>query len=297
MIKQLYLAILCLLISQYCTAQTDDYAIKKPDNNNVKVYAPKVPNAYTLFGEKVPLEQQDVRERMDRELVINTYMQGTTVQIIKQTKRWFPLIEERLKANGIPDDFKYLAVAESALLATARSGAGAVGTWQFLKSTGLQYGLEINDQVDERMNVLKSTDAACAYLRDAYNRLGNWTAAAASYNCGMGGFNSAATNQGTYNFYNLWLPDETMRYIYRILALKYLLENPTRSGFMLGDADTYKPFNARKVEVNYSIASLIQFAKEQGTTYKMIRTLNPWLRDKYLPNKSGKLYEILVPNE
>jgi membrane-bound lytic murein transglycosylase D len=261
-----------------------------------KVSAPSIPTSYTLFGEKVPITDIDIRDRFDRELIINTYMQGTTLQIIKRMGRWFPMIEERLKINGVPDDFKYLCVAESAL-AEARSGVGASGFWQFMKGTAPSYGLEVNDNVGEKYNVYKSTDAACTYLKQAYAKLGSWTAAAASYNCGMGGYNGAATAQGTYNFYNLWLPDETMRYIYRIMALKYILDNPARSGFNITDSEMYKPYRVKKITVNTSINSLVQFAMENGTNYKMIKTLNPWLRDKSLKNTSGKSYDILIPKD
>jgi hypothetical protein len=280
--------------SRYKAELADGEPVIKTTSAIPKITAPKLPTSYTLFGEKVPLEMFDIHDRFDRELIVNNYMQGSTIQIIKQMKRWFPLIEVRLKQNGVPDDFKYLAVAESALT-PAKSGVGASGFWQFMKGTGPSYGLEINDYVDERYHVLKSTDAACAYLKDAYAKFNNWTAAAASYNCGMGGYNSAATSQGSYNFYNLWLPDETMRYIFRIMALKYILENPERSGFYLDNTDTYKPYNTKIVAVNYSISSLVQFALENGTNYKSIKILNPWLRDKSLPNKSGKTYEILIP--
>jgi hypothetical protein len=260
------------------------------------VIAPSVPKKFTLFGEKVPLENVDIHDRFDRELIINTYMQGSTLQILKRMGRWFPMIEERLKANGVPDDFKYLCVAESAL-SEARSGVGASGFWQFMKGTAPSYGLEVNDNVDERYNVYKATDAACIYLKQAYARLGNWTAAAASYNCGMGGYNKAATEQGTYNFYDLWLPDETMRYIYRIAALKYILDNPIQSGYMVKSGDLYKPYSVKKIPVTTSIPSLIQWAQNNGTTYKMVRTLNPWLRDRSLKNSSGKYYEILIPRD
>jgi membrane-bound lytic murein transglycosylase D len=256
------------------------------------IFAPKVPSSYTLFGESIPFEMIDIKERFDRELIVNTYMQGSTVQIIKLMARWMPMIEERLKVNGVPDDFKYLAIAESALR-NAVSGVGASGFWQFMKATAPGYGLEVNEFVDERYNVYKSTDAACKYLIDAKNKLGNWTAAAASYNCGMGGYNGTATKQGSYNFYNLLLPEETMRYIFRIAALKYILENPERSGYMLTEQDTYKPLKVRKQSVT-GIPSLIDFAKQNGTNYKTVKYLNPWLRDKSLPSK-GKMYEILLP--
>jgi membrane-bound lytic murein transglycosylase D len=294
-----YILLLVTIIQINVNAQSSRYKneeelVAKSGGNMPHITTPKLPTSYTLFGEKVPLDVFDIKDRLDRELVVNSYMQGSTVQIIKQMKRWFPLIEQRLKENGIPDDFKYLAVAESALM-PAKSGVGASGFWQFMKGTGPSYGLEINEYVDERYHVLKSTDAACSYLKDAYAKFNNWTAAAASYNCGMGGYNGAATSQGTYNFYNLWLPDETMRYIYRIMALKYILDNPERSGFYLDASDTYKPYKTKTINVTTSISSLVQFALENGTNYKAIKVLNPWLRDKSLPNKSGKNYQILIP--
>jgi hypothetical protein len=297
--KFLVLTVSIILFGYVTNAQStryksDEEPVTKSISNMPRITAPKLPSSYTLFGEKVPIDVFDIKDRLDRELVVNTYMQGSTVQIIKQMKRWFPLIEQRLKENGVPDDFKYLAVAESALM-PAKSGVGASGFWQFMKGTGPSYGLEINEYVDERYHVLKSTDAACGYLKDAYAKFNNWTAAAASYNCGMGGYNGASTSQGTYNFYNLWLPDETMRYIYRIMALKYILENPERSGFYLDGSDTYKPYKTKTINVNTSINSLVQFALENGTNYKSIKVLNPWLRDKSLPNKSGKNYQILIP--
>ncbi|MFM2386445.1 MAG: hypothetical protein RL660_1202 [Bacteroidota bacterium] len=260
-----------------------------------RIYAPVVPKTYSLFGEKVPLENVDIHDRFDRELIVNTYMQGSTIQIIKQMGRWMPMIEERLKANGVPDDFKYLCIAESALH-QAVSRVGASGFWQFMKGTAPSFGLEVNDNVDERYNVLKSTDAACQYLTQAKQKLGSWTAAAASYNCGVGGFNGAATNQGSYNFYDLLLPEETMRYIFRIAALKYILENPMRSGYIISPDQMYKPYATRSMTVNYSIASLSDFARNNGTNYKTIKLLNPWLRDKSLRNTSGKSYTILLPN-
>jgi membrane-bound lytic murein transglycosylase D len=272
----------------------DENKVAEYTNTPVRVYAPKVPTAYTLFGEKVPLNIVDVRERLDRELVVNTYMQGSTIQIIKQMGRWLPAIEARLKANGVPDDFKYLCIAESALQ-QAVSKVGASGFWQFMKATGPSYGLEINDNVDERYNVNKATDAACKYLLDAFNKFGNWTAAAASYNCGMGGYNGAINNQGVTNFYDVLLPEETMRYVFRIMALKYILENPARSGFMIEPSDMYKPYKTKIVAVNYNIASLVNFALENNTNYKTIKLYNPWLRDKFLHAMPGKNYDLLLP--
>jgi membrane-bound lytic murein transglycosylase D len=262
----------------------------------LKVTVPSVPDSFVLFGEKVPLHVWDVHERFDRELLVNTYLHGPTLYILKLYKRYMHVIEERLKANNVPDDFKYLCVAESALQ-NQISKAGATGFWQFMRGTAPGYGLEVNAEVDERYNPEKSTDAACKYLLNAYNKFGSWTAAAASYNCGMGGYNGAATAQGNYNYYNLLLPDETMRYIFRIMALKYILENPARSGFNLDDENKYDPHNVKKVLINYPVPSLVKFAMDNGTNYKTIKLLNPWLRGKSLSNRKYKPYTILLPAE
>ncbi len=279
---------------RYKNTDADNY--EKPISNHVpiNVTVPEVPKSYTLFGEKIPLEQWDIRERFDRELLVNTYMQGTTCYIIKLMGRYMPMIEERLKANNVPDDFKYLCVAESALQ-NQISKAGAVGFWQFMKGTAPSFGLHIDDEVDERYNPEKATDAACAYLKQAYNKFGNWTAAAASYNCGMGGYNGAMTAQGENSFYNLLLPEETMRYIFRIAALKYILSNPTRSGFNLDYDDVYHSVNVKRVTITYGIGDLIQYAKNKGTNYKMLKLLNPWMREKYLNNSKGRTYTVLLP--
>ncbi|MDB5231386.1 MAG: hypothetical protein JWN76_2191 [Chitinophagaceae bacterium] len=202
------------------------------------------------------------------------------------------MIEERLKANGVPEDFKYLCIAESNLQ-NATSSAGAVGFWQFMKGTAAGY-MEVNDNVDERYYIQKATDAACVYLKTAHEKFGSWTAAAASYNCGMGGYNKQATSQGTNNFYDLVLPDETSKYIFRILTFKELIGNAGKNGFKVDDEDVYKPVPYRSVTISQSIPDLIQFAKNNGTTYYMLRQMNPWLRGKSLPVK-GKSYEVKLP--
>lgn len=260
----------------------------------LRVQAPKPPKTFTLFGERMPLEQWDVRERFDRELLVNTFMQGSTSYIIKQMGRWLPMIEKKLAEHGVPDDFKYLCIAESALQNQV-SKVGASGFWQFMRETAPQYGLYIDNEVDERYNPEKSTDAACKYLKDAYNKFGNWTSAAASYNCGMGGMNGALTNQGETSFYNVLLPEETMRYVFRIAALKYILSNQKQFGFMLGEEDVYKPHSVRRETISGSLGSLIAYAKSQGTNYKTLKMLNPWLREKTLSNSKGRSYTILLP--
>lgn len=259
-------------------------------------YAPALPEKLDFSGEQVPLERWEVREQLDREILYNYYWQNNILYIMKLAGRYFPMIEQKLKEHNIPDDFKYLCVAESNLL-NATSRAGAVGFWQFMKGTAPAYDLEISTTTDERYHVMKSTEAACKYLLKAYQKFGSWTAAAASYNCGMGGYNSRATHQGTKDYYDLLLPEETQRYIFRILAFKYLMSNSDKLGFRLEDHEQYAPVKTRSVEVKSSITNLAAFARENGTTYKMLKFLNPWLRERSLKVKPGKTYTILLPAE
>ncbi|RYD57977.1 MAG: hypothetical protein EOP56_06815 [Sphingobacteriales bacterium] len=267
----------------------------KPDGRlQYKWYAPELPKQLSFAGEKVPLERWDVKEQLDRELMYNYYAQYSTLYILKLMTRYFPMIEQRLKENGIPDDFKYLCVAESALR-NQTSSAGAVGFWQFMSGTAPTYGLEINDEVDERYHVEKATDAACKYFKDAYAKFGSWTAAAASYNCGMGGYNKFSTQQQTSHYYDLLLPEETMRYIFRILAFKLLLPEAQKMGFIVNHHDAYKPFKTKTVTISSTIPDLAQYAIDNGTTYRMLKTLNPWLRARALTIKGARTYEIQLP--
>jgi hypothetical protein len=242
----------------------------------------------------VPIERWDVKEALDRELLINSYSHSNTMYALKLAGRYFPMIEARLKANGVPDDFKYLCVAESHLQ-NQTSKAGAVGFWQFMKDTGPRYGLVINDDVDERYNVKKATDAACMYLKQSYAKFGSWTAAAASYNCGQGGYSSHTTFQQVSNYYDTMLPEETMRYVFRIVALKYIISDPARTGFILQPGDEYKPVRTRSITVDKSIPDLAQWSIDNGSNYKMLKTLNPWLRSRSLPVTAGRTYEIELP--
>jgi len=260
-----------------------------------KWYAPALPKNLDFCGEAVPLDRWDIREKLDRELLVNAYLHGSQLYILKLAGRYFPIIEERLKANGVPEDFKYVCVAESSLQQNAYSVVGAASFWQFMKDTGPKYSLEINDEVDERFNVVKATDAACAYFKEAYAKFGSWTAAAASYNCGQAGFANQVDFQETNKYYDMIFPDETNRYVFRILALKYLLSNAKTFGFMIEPEDEYKPLKARTVEVDKSIDNLTDFAKENNSSYKMLKIYNPWLRAHKLTVKPGKKYEIAFP--
>lgn len=261
-----------------------------------KIISPKIPNHVTIFAEGVPLENFEVYERVDRELLVNTYWHSSTILAIKRSARWFPVIEPILKANNIPDDFKYLAVIESNL-ENAVSSAGATGYWQFIKSAATQYGLEVNDQVDERYNVEKSTEAASKYLLEAYNKFGNWTMSAASYNAGINGIEKWSGLQKTTNYWNLVLGSETSRYVSRIIAMKLIMENPNYYGYDIKDEDLYKPLKFNEVDLNSSVTNFADYASSLGINYKTLKYYNPWLRDTKLKNKNGTSYKIKIPEE
>ncbi|HKH61617.1 MAG TPA: lytic transglycosylase domain-containing protein [Flavitalea sp.] len=283
-----------LIISQL--AFNNDTRKNQLDNNPPQWHIPQTPESMSFAGEKVPLERWDIEERFDREFLFIYYQTSNIIFVKKLANRYFPLIEERLKANGVPDDFKYLCVAESNLQ-HAISRSGAVGFWQFMSYTAPGYSLRINKDIDERYHVEKATDAACKYLKAAYSKFGTWTAAAASYNCGQGGYQKHSTNQQTSNYYDLQLPEETNRYIFRILSFKYLLENPEKMGFTLSDEDLYQSFSVQSITIKESIPDLAKFAIENGTTYKMIKQLNPWLRSTSLAVVPGNSYTILLPTD
>jgi hypothetical protein len=259
-----------------------------------KWQSPVLPEKLDFAGEPVPLDRWEIREEMDRQLLYNYYWQNNILYILKLSNRYFPVIEERLKANGVPEDFKYLCVAESNLQ-NAISKAGAVGFWQFMSGTAPGYNLDVNEQVDHRYDVIRSTDAACKYLKLAYQKFGSWTAAAASYNCGQGGYNGHSNFQKTKNYYDLLLPEETNRYIFRILTFKYILQNAESLGFLLEKNQLYQQPATRIITVTNSIPNLADFAIENGTTYKMLKLLNPWLRARSLTVKAGKSYDIKLP--
>ncbi|MCB9245385.1 MAG: lytic transglycosylase domain-containing protein [Flavobacteriales bacterium] len=264
------------------------------DATNLMFELPELPNEITFCGEVVPLSDREVAERLERELAVNTFWHSNTFLLLKRTGRYFPLIEKILQEEGIPDDFKYLALAESGLL-NARSGAGAAGFWQFLKATGIKHGLEVRDDVDERYNLEKATKAACEYLREAKEEFGNWTLAAAAYNRGENGLARAIGSQKVKSYYDLYLNPETSRYVFRILSLKLIHSDPKQYKFNIEPSAYYKPLPTYDFEVNNSIEDLPKFALEHGTNYKTLHELNPWLRTYELPNKSRKKYVIHLP--
>jgi hypothetical protein len=256
----------------------------------------ELPEKMTFAGEPVPLDIPDVRERLDRELHINTYWHSSTIFLIKRANRWIPQIEKILKDNGIPEDFKYLTAIESGF-SNVVSPKNAVGFWQILSTSGKENGLEINKYVDERYDPIKSTEAACKYLKKAYGKFGSWTSAAASYNRGMRGLQNAMDDQEENSYYDLLLNEETSRYVFRILAAREIIEHPEKYGFDINNDHLYESEPMRFVEVNEDIDDLVAFAKEQGVNYKLLKRHNPWLRKHSLKVKSNKTYQIAIPDK
>lgn len=299
------LLMMCLVLSgalavhlfTFSTTGTDtDLDYQRHFNDGYKIFSLALPGDVEFCGEKVPMEKLEVRERLDRELLVNTYWQSNSVLAHKRAARWFPVIEPVLARMGVPDDMKYLALIESGLT-NAVSPKGATGFWQFMKETAPQYGLEVNGEVDERYHVVKSTEAACRYLTEAHDRYGSWSMAAASYNLGFGGLDKQVGRQDVGHYWDLLLPEETSRYVARLVAMKEIIRDPERYGFHIRQKDLYRPYATRSVTVTGPIDDMTAFAQRQGTDYKNLKLLNPWLRDALLTNKGGKTYEILLPGE
>lgn len=264
--------------------------------NDYNVYAISIPDHLDFAGEAVPLNDPDVYERMDRELLVNTYWQSNGLLMFKRAEKYFPVIEPILKKNGIPDDFKYLAVIESGLINVV-SPAGARGVWQIMPATAKENGLEVNENVDERYNLEKSTEVACKYLLKSKNSLGSWTLAAAAYNAGNSGISKRLEEQQVSNYYDLLLGEETGRYLFRIIALKEILKNPEKYGYNFTKEDLYKDIPTYTVKVDTAVTDFTAFAKSFGINYKILKIHNPWLREPQLNNKTRKVYNIEIPKE
>ena len=271
-------------------------AFNSHEEDTYNVYALKLPNTIEFSYEAVPLDKPDIRERLDKELLVNTYWQSNMMLLLKRANKYFPLIEEILKEEGLPDDFKYLAVIESSL-ENVRSPRGAKGFWQIMPSTAREYGLEVNSNVDERYHIEKSTRVACTYLKKAKKRFGSWTLAAASYNRGIFGIDRLLKKQITDNYYDLLLNTETSRYVFRILAVKEIMSNPQRYGYIFKPEDLYQQIPIRKIGLDTAINNIARFAKDQSVNYKIIKIHNPWLIENHLNNKSRKYYEIDIPEK
>lgn len=263
-----------------------------PSGDSIRLF--DIPKELDFAGEKVPLEKGDIFERLEREIYVNAYWESNMILLLKRSAKYLPDIERMLKENGIPDDFKYLAIAESGLM-NVGSPAGARGFWQILETTGKEYGLEISQDVDERYHFEKATVTASKYFKKAHAKFGDWTAVAASYNMGQTGFSKRQNEQLHQNYYELYLNEETSRYLFRILAFKIIFENPGAFGYHLKEGDYYKNPLLRTIRVDEDIKDLPKWAKEQGSSFKDLKLYNPWLRDRNLNVKRGKSYEIKLP--
>ncbi|MFV0505789.1 MAG: lytic transglycosylase domain-containing protein [Bacteroidales bacterium] len=283
-----------VLSNSYKTEQISTVA--KP--LGIKYYeSPSIPKHVEFAGERVPLECNDVFESLDRELMSHAYFHSQTLRYIKLSKRYFSIVEPILKKYNIPDDFKYLMVAESGMNETAVSPARAAGLWQFLASTAKSHGLTISSEVDERYHVEKSTVAACDHLQWLYNQFGSWTLVCASYNCGIGGLKNQISRQKTNSYYDMLLNSETARYVYRILGFKLIMENPELYNFHVADNEYYPLWNTKYITIDSTVTDFGTFANNMGLNYKILKEFNPWLRDNKLNNPNKTVYKIKIPLE
>ena len=264
---------------------------------NAQIPLPEIPNELTFSGEPVPLHDPDIKERLERELIVNMNKHASTILILKESGRWKSYLQAMLDSASVPQDFFYLVVIESELDPMSRSSAGATGFWHFTESTAKEYGLEISDYVDERRDAEKSTRAACVFLKRAYQKFGSWTLAAAAFNRGTKGIDNAINGQKTKGYYELYLNEETTRYVFRMLALKLIIEAPEKYGYKLSPSDYYRPVEYKTIFIDESIQDLPQFAKSLGVSYQTLKEHNPWIQntDYKLVLKEGKKYKIRIP--
>ncbi len=275
-------------------ALRDDDKQQQLIEQNYKVYSWPIPEYVLFAGNKISLKSYDVKERFDRELLTNVYWQSQTILMLKRANRFFPVIEKVLKNEGLPNDLKYIALIESGLLNVV-SPAGAAGFWQFMDKTGKQYGLTINDEVDERYHLERATVAACKYFKEAYRQFNDWSLVAASYNMGIEGLKRQLQNQYVQGYNELYLNTETSRYVFRLLAIKEIAERPENYGFFLAKTHNYDPIPTREVKVTNSILDLAKWAIDEGTNYKNVKLLNPWIRKGNLTIKEGDILTIALP--
>lgn len=288
---------LLIILQSLLIQNTDINNVAQEELRFAPVVTPAVPRSVEMFGQKVDLTRWDMKERFEREITNMCYSHNNTLLTLKRTKRILPLIAPILKEEGVPEDFIYLCCIESSLNTRARSGVGAAGLWQFMKETGTQKGLIINAEVDERYNIEKSTRAACKYLKEAYAKFEDWFTVAASYNCGQAGMMRRSNTQKQKSAFDMLLPEETSRYIFRLMTMREILRDPAAYGFHLTKDQYYKPIGTKKVEVTKSIANIADFAAKYDLSYYQLVEFNPWLRDSKLTLRPGQKYTILIPNK
>ena len=291
----IFIIIFLFIFSSVKDKQSDE-KYKEAFIRHYKIFTPSIPDKIDFCGEQAPIDLFYIRESLDREIIVNTYFHSSTLLLFKRAYRWFPVIEPILKEYDIPDDFKYLALIESNLTNVV-SPSGAAGFWQFLSGTGKSYDLEINNFIDERYNLEKSTVAACKYLNESYELYQNWTLAAAAFNAGKDRITKAIEAQKVNNYYDLYLNPETSRYIFRILALKEIHNRPTSYGFYLREKDLYPEIPYYEIVVDTPITDLVDFALKMDISYKLLKEFNPWLRSNYLPNPFRKNYTLNIPKK
>ena len=262
-----------------------------------EIACPEVPSSMKLCGKSIDLDRVDMWERMDRELSSMVYTHANTLLTIKRANKYFPIMAPILKKHGVHQDILYLACIESYLNPRAYSGAKAAGIWQFMPSTAKEYGMEVNDEIDERYHLEKATAAACKYLKKAYNKYGNWESVMASYNGGMGRVSKELGAQNASSSFDLYLTDETSRYAFRVMAMKEIMEHPAKYGFTLKANQLYQPLECKEIEVSGPVEDWPKWAADHGITYAQLREANPWIRAKKLTNKTGKTYKVKVPTK
>ena len=293
---RLVMALPALLLMSFTACSSS--GSQMPDSIGTHIFTPvELPTKLTFAGEAVPLEYYDVRENLDREILSTVYFHSQTIRYIKNAPRYFSIIEPILKSNGIPDDFKYLCVAESGFDVRAISPAKAVGLWQLIESAAKESGLEVNTEVDERYHIEKSTEVACRILKSAYLRFGSWSLAAASYNGGRTFVDRQIDTQRVKSYYDLQFGEETTRYVFRILAFKLVMEEPEKYGFMIKKDQLYPIIETKTVEVNRPVTDWATFAIENGINYKILKMFNPWLRESFLKNPTRKTYILKIPEK
>lgn len=298
--KNIYITLFFILLSTFIFLSFSSKNTMTGQANNPEsgynIYAIDIPEMLNFSGESMPIHIPDVRERIDRELLVNTYWQSNGLLMFKRAQRYFPIIEPILKSYAIPDDFKYLALIESGLQ-NVTSSAGAKGFWQIMKSTGKEYGLEINSNIDERNNLELATYVACKYLLKAKSELGSWTLAAASYNAGINGVKKQLKRQEVSDYYDLLFGEETGRYVFRIVALKEILTHPKKYGFNFSKKHLYETVPTYKIKVDTAVADFTSFARKFDLNYKQLKIHNPWLRESFLNNRLNKIYYLEIPNK
>lgn len=287
-------AVLAVAVS---AGQNADARSNRSESDFSEIVNPDIPMSVKFAGKNVDLDRTDMYERFDREITSMAYTHGNTLLTLKRANRYFPVMAPILKEAGLPADLIYVACIESYLNPRAFSPAKAAGVWQFVPATAKQYGLEVSDEVDERYDVEKATRAAAKYLRQAYNKYGNWESAAASYNAGQGRITTELDKQGVASAYDLYLNDETSRYMFRLLAMKTIMEHPSSFGFRIRPNQLYQPVEYKVVNVSGPVEDWVQWAKSHGITYAQLREVNPWIRARKLTNKAGKTYQVRVPKQ